>query len=80
MMCNEGENMPGEYNYIAGEYYKDGACTSCDECSVFEPTAQWSTFSHVDSDTGKTIKMWEKEYEDALLTWAGNANFAFQNR
>jgi hypothetical protein len=78
--CNEGENMPGEYNYKAGEYYKDGACTSCDECSVFEPTVQWSTFSATDSDTQKKIKMWEQGYEDALLNWNNKDRFAFQGR
>ena len=79
-MCNEGENMPGEYNYAAGEYYEDGACKSCNECSVFEPTVQWSTFSHMDSDTDKKIKMWEKGYEDALLNWGASDKFAFQDR
>ena len=67
VMCNQGENMPGKFNYAAGEYCEDGACTSCNECSVFEPTPQWSTFSHMNSD--KKVKMWEKEYEDALRDW-----------
>ena len=85
VMCNEGENITGEFNYAAGEYYDAGACQSCNECSVFEPTVQWSTFSTTNSETDKKIQMWEKEYEDALLQWTDPKNnpksqFLFQSR
>jgi hypothetical protein len=80
MMCNEGQNITGEYNYAAGEYYENRACHSCNECSVFEPAPQWSTFSATTSDTDKKTKMWDKEYEDALLNWNHKPAFAFQSR